>query len=165
MSLLEVTIGSMMVAVITVTASSVAVDMTRHIAGSIRQTRVVAEARLAIESLRRDFGGASLDDSQGDRVLGQLVGRRIASADELQLCFDGDGDAHPDWLGPDRVITYSLVDDQLIRTDSTTATSFVVAQHVESVNFEPMAGEIEIQIDFALGDFSDTYLFVTADVP
>ena len=54
-SLLEVTIGAMMAGAVAIMASGVAFDVTRHLADNIAETQVAAEARLAIESFRRDF--------------------------------------------------------------------------------------------------------------
>lgn len=164
MSLLEVTIGSMMVATITIMASSVAVDMSRHMVGNIQRTTVLSEARLAIESFRRDLGGCSPDDRLGDRSNWRLVGRLIPSADELRLCYDSGQDASADWVAPDRVVIYTLDEDRLIRTDQLTGNTFTVARHVDAINFDAGGGEIEIQLDFEFGDFADTYVFVTADI-
>lgn len=164
-SLLEVTIGSMMAASVAIMASGVAFDISRHLANNIAETQVASEARLAIESLRRDFGGTLPEVRAGERSQWRLVGRLIPSIDELRLCFDSDHDASADWIAPDRVITYSLQGDRLIRSDAESGTVYTVARYVDEVEFVVAAGEITITIDFELAGFTETYSFVTADVP
>ena len=163
-SLLEVTIGSLMAAMIAVMASGVAFDLTRHMADNIAESQVSSEARLAIESFRRDFGGCCPDATTGDRSTWRLVGRMLPTTRELRLCFDSGRDATADWVAPDRVITYSLDGDQLIRTDSISGTVYTVARYVEDIDMVASANEITISIDFQLGDFVETYTFVTRDV-
>ena len=149
-SLLEVTIGAMMAGVVAIMASGVAFDVTRHLADNIAETQVAAEARLAIESFRRDFGGSSPDLRTGERNEWRLVGRLVPSVDELRLCFDADQDASADWIAPDRVITYSLDGNRLIRSDAISGDVFTVARFVDDVQFVVVAGRIEISIDFCV---------------
>ncbi len=164
-SLLEVTIGAAMAGAVAIMASGVAFDVTRHLVGNIAETQVAAEARLAIESFRRDFGGSSPDLRTGERNEWRLVGRLVPSVDELRLCFDADQDASADWIAPDRVITYSLDGNRLVRSDAVSGNVFTVARFVDDVQFVVVGGRIEISIDFAFGDFTETYSFVTADLP
>ncbi|NND96641.1 MAG: type II secretion system protein [Pirellulaceae bacterium] len=163
-SLLEITIGSIIAAGLVVMASGVAMDVSRHMAANIVETQVACEARLAIESLRRDFGGTLPDDLSGDRAEWRLVGRMIPNTNELRLCFDSDQDASADWVLPDRVIIYSLDGDRLIRSDLTSGNTYTVARHVDDVDFVANAGDITISIDFEMAGFAETYTFVTSDV-
>ena len=128
-------------------------------------SQVAAEARLAIESFRRDFGGSLPETRAGERSQWRLVGRLIPSVDELRLCFDSDQDASADWISPDRVITYSLQGDRLIRSDAETGNVYTVARYVDDVQFVVAGSELTISIDFDLAGFTETYSFVTADVP
>lgn len=164
-SLLEVTIGAMMAGAVAIMASGVAFDVTRHLADNIAETQVAAEARLAIESFRRDFGGSSPDLRTGERNQWRLVGRLVPSVDELRLCFDADQDASADWIAPDRVITYSLDGNRLVRSDAISGDVFTVARFVDDVQFVVAGGRIDISIDFTFGDFAETYSFATADLP
>ncbi len=164
-SLLEVTVGSLMAAGVAVMASGVAFDVSRHLAGNIAETQVAAEARLAIESFRRDFGGSLPETRSGERSQWRLVGRMVPSVDELRLCFDANHDASADWIAPDRVITYSLQGDRLIRGDAISGNLYTVARHVNDIQFVVGGGEINIAIDFDFAGFSETYTFVTADLP
>lgn len=163
-SLLEVTVASMMAAAIVVLAASVAVDMARGMAGNIVETQVAAEARLAIESIRRDFSGTCPEEHTGDRDQWRLVGRLIPSPTELRLCFDADKDASADWIAPDRVVTYSLSNNQLVRTDALSGAQYTVARHVDDVEFVLGGDEITISLDFVAGDFATTYTFLVSDV-
>ena len=163
-SLLEVTIGSMLAAMVAVMASGVAFDVSRHLVDNIAESQVSAEARLAIESLRRDFGGCCPDATTGDRSSWRLVGRMLPTSRELRLCFDASRDATADWIAPDRVITYSLSGDQLVRSDSISGTVYTVARYVDDIDMTVAANEITILIDFQIGDFNETYTFVTRDV-
>lgn len=164
-SLLEVTIGAMMAGAVAIMASGVAFDLTRHMANNILETQVASEARLAIESFRRDFGGSSPDLRTGERNEWRLVGRLVPSVDELRLCFDADQDASADWIAPDRVITYSLDGNRLVRSDAISGDVYTVARFVDDVQFVVGGGRIDISIDFAVGDFTETYSFATADLP
>lgn len=164
-SLLEVTIGSLMAAIIAVTASGVAYDVSRHMASNIAETQLASEARLAIESFRRDFGGTLPDDRSGHKNQWRLVGRMIPASDELRLCFDSGRDASADWIAPDRVITYWQQDNRLLRSDAISGNTFTVARFVDTVSFALDAGQIVITIDFAFRDAAESYTFVTADVP
>ncbi|MEO1525347.1 MAG: hypothetical protein AAFX06_07915 [Planctomycetota bacterium] len=164
MSLLEVTIGAMMVATITVVAASVAVDMTRSIAENIGETQLATEARLAIESLRRDFSGNDPDNTVGERSQWRLVGRMIPMSDELRLCYDSGTNGVADWTSPDRVIIYTVDDGHLIRTDVENARDNLIAHSITGINFEVLGGEIRMTLTFELGDLVETYTFNTPDI-
>jgi hypothetical protein len=163
-SLLEVTIGTMLATMISIMATSVAVDVTRHMAANIAETQIASEARMAIESLRRDFSGSSLDDMTGDPDTWRLVGRMIPSVGELRLCFDANRDASADWIAPDRVIIYTQIGDRLVRSDQISGSSFTVARHVDDVRFVAAAGQITVLIDFTFAGTTETYTMVTSDV-
>ena len=163
-SLLEVTIGTMMASMIAVMATGVAVDVTRHMADNIAETQIASEARMAIESLRRDFSGSSLDETSGDPDTWRLVGRMIPSVNELRLCFDSDRDASADWIAPDRVVIYTQIGNRLVRSDLISGSSYTVARHVDDVQFIAASGEITVLIDFAFGNATETYTMVTSDI-
>lgn len=164
LSLLEVTIGSVMAATITMMAASVTMDLTRNMADNIARTRVATEARLAIESFRRDFGGNDPDAGSGDRHRWRLVGSMVPTADELRLCFDDDVDGSADWVSPDRVIIYFESDGRLIRSDVEADRTNVVAELVQSANFEVIGNEIRITLEIELGDVAETYVFNTPNI-
>lgn len=163
-SLLEVTIGSLMVAGITMMAASVAVDMTRGMGENIRRTRIATQARLSLESFRRDLGGCDPDRQEGDRAHWRLVGRQIPNEGELRLCFDSDANGSADWAAPDRVITYDVDDGQLIRSDLEMNQTIVIANLVDSVAFSIIGSEMRIEIDFELGNLQRSYIFNTRDL-
>ena len=161
LSLLEVTLGAAIAATVTMMAAGVTIDLTHHMADNVARTRVAGEARLAIESFRRDFAGNDPDDSSGDRNRWRLVGAMVPTADELRLCFDANEDASADWVSPDRVITYYELDGQLIRYDIENDRSNVISHLVDSINFEVIGNELRITTEFELGDVSETYVFNT----
>ena len=163
-SLLEVTIGSMLAAMVAVMASGIAFDVSRHLADNIAESQVSAEARLAIESLRRDLGGCCPDATLGDRSRWRLVGRMIPSTREIRLCYDADRDASADWVAPDRVIIYSLDGNRLVRSDAVSGNVYTVARFVDDIAITAAANEITIAIDFRLGEFVETYTVQTRDV-
>lgn len=164
LSLLEITIGSVMAATVTMMAAGVAFDMTNHMADTIARTRVATEARMAIEAFRRDFGGNDPDSPAGDRHHWRLVGSMIPSADELRLCFDEDDDSTADWIAPDRVIIYYELEGRLIRSDVASNRTNVIAHLVDSINFEVIGNELRITTVFQLGDVSETYVFNTPNI-
>ena len=155
----------MMAGAVAIMASGVAFDVSRHLADNIAETQVAAEARLAIESFRRDFGGSLPDLRAGERNQWRLVGRLVPSVDELRLCFDADQDASADWIAPDRVITYSLAWRSIGPFGCDQRRVFTVARFVNDVQFVVAGGEINISIDFTFGGFAETYSFATADLP
>ena len=89
----------------------------------------------------------------------------IPTVDELRLCFDAQQDATADWIAPDRVIIYTHVGDQLLRTDQISGVTYTVARYVEDVQFIAASDEIRVLIDFEFGGATESYTFVTADVP
>lgn len=160
-SLLEITIGTILAAMITLMAAGVTVDLTRNMADNIGRTRIATEARVAIESFRRDFGGNDPDSPAGDRHQWRLVGMMVPTADELRLCFDAGVDASADWVSPDRVVIYYVSDGQLIRSDVENGRTNVVAHLVDSINFEVIGNELQITLSFRLGGAEETYVFNT----
>ena len=164
LSLLEVTIGTAMAATVAMMAAAVTVDLTNHMSDNVARTRLAAEARMAIESFRRDFGGNDPDSTSGDRHHWRLIDSMVPSADELRLCFDEDDNATADWVSPDRVIIYYETDGHLIRSDIESNRTNVIAHLVESVNFEVIGNELRITIEFTLGDVSETYVFNTPNI-
>jgi type II secretory pathway component PulJ len=164
-SLLEVTIGTMLASMIAIMAAGVSVDVTRHMADNIAETKIAGEARLAIEALRRDFSGSSLDETAGDPATWRLVGRMIPTANELRLCFDANRDASADWIAPDRVVTYTQVGDRLVRSDQVSGNSYTVARYVDDVQFIAAGGKITVLIDFAFASTTESYTIETSDIP
>ena len=155
----------MLAAMVAVMASGVAFDVSRHFADNIAESQISTEARLAIESLRRDFGGCCPDTNLGDRSQWRLVGRMIPSTREIRLCYDADRDATADWVAPDRVVTYSLnpVTGWFDLTPSGDP-SLRLPRFVDDIAITAAANEITIDIDFRLGDFAETYTIQTRDV-
>lgn len=150
-----------MAAIVTMMAASVTFDLTRNVADNIARTRVASEARMAIEAFRRDFGGNDPDRATGDRNRWRLVGSLVPTADELRLCFDQDDDGSADWVSPDRVIIYYELDGRLIRFDVENSQTNVVAQLVDSVNFEVIGNELRITLEFEIGGVNETFVFNT----
>ena len=162
LSLLEVTIGTIMAATVATMAAGVSVNLTRNMADNLARTRITTEARLAIESFRRDLGGNDPDGQTGDRNRWRIVGVIIPTADEMRLCFDADVNGTADWVSPDRVIIYFESDGQLIRSDLENGRTNVVAQLVDNANFEFIGNELRITLDFQLGSATETYVFNSA---
>ncbi len=160
-SLLEITIGTLMAAGIAVMAASVTVDLTRNMADNVASTRIASESRLAIESLRRDFGGNDPDRPDGDRSQWRLVGVQVPSADELHLCFDADVNRTADWASPDRVVVYDVQDNQLIRSDAENSRATVISHLVESFECEIIGTEIRMTVTFELGRVEESFVFNT----
>lgn len=163
-SLLEVTVGTMLASILSAMAASVAFDLSRNMADNIAETQIASEARMAIESFRRDLSGSSLDSLEGNKYRWQLVGRMIPSAQELRLCFDSGDDASADWIAPDRVIIYYLDGTNLVRDDMLSGSTYTVARHVSGIQFSADGTEITIDLDMAFGKVSESYTFLSSDV-
>jgi type II secretory pathway pseudopilin PulG len=163
-SLLEVTIATMMGTMVVTMAAGVAFDVSRHMADNIVKTQVALEARLTIESFRRDFGGYTPDLFHEEIYEWRLVGIMIPTSNELRLCYDHDLDASADWVDPDWVVTYTFVDDRILRSDAVTGVTVTVAHNVSDIQFSIDGNDINIEIEFQVGGFTETYTFVTSNL-
>lgn len=163
-SLLEVTIGTMLAGVLSAMAASVAFNVSRSMANNIAETQIASEARMAVESLRRDLAGVSFDSTTGNKFQWRLVGRLIPNEQEMRLCFDADDDASADWVAPDRVIVYYLDGTNLVRDDLLSGNTYTVARHVSDVQFSADGTEITIALDMEFGGVVESYTFLCSDV-
>lgn len=163
-SLLEATIATLMSTFVVTMAAGVVYDISRHMAANIVETQVALEARLAIESFRRDLSGSVRDYVLDETFEWRLVGTLIPTPTELRLCFDHDKDASADWADPDRVITYTLVGDRLRRHDAQTGVTVNIAHNIDDIEYVINGNELQIVIDFQIGNFTETYTFVTSDL-
>ena len=166
-SLLEATIATMMAAMVSVMASSVAVDISRNFVEGIAEARLATEFRVLSQAMRRDFAGSLAELRQGPAKRWRLVGRQLVSPTELRLCFDAQLDGSVNWAGSDRIITYFFDQDtqQLIRNDSGPATDFVMAENVSDADITIDSGEISLWIEFSAGAIQREFRFATTDLP
>ncbi len=144
--------------------SGMSADLWRSMASNAQEVKVSGEATFALETLRRDFGGQLPGDLTGEKGLGSLVGRLVVGDDQLMLCFDGapvNGTA--DWVAPDVVITYDVQDGRLVRTDSTTFTTFTVADHVTQFKVIDQGTGVRIELTLESRNINRTYTLVTQD--
>ncbi len=119
--------------------------------------RVSQEARMAVESLRRDLGGGNAPIGVGGRDVGRLVGVREFDG-ELQLCFDGAPEnGAAEWSSPDTLVTYTIDGGQLHRVDHEVKQSIVVAANVKSVIVKPDGIMLHLEMVFERRGISQTY--------
>lgn len=164
MSLIEVSIAAIMASVLVLFASGVSIDLSRHIAGNLVDTRLSREARIITESLRRDLSGSSLDLTIGSRDQWRLVGTMTPTADELRLCFDASDDATADWVAPDLVVTYFVEGNRLVRNDASTGNDFTVSQFVDDFTVTSAGGRLTVEVELLLNGVERTVSVITEDV-
>lgn len=163
-SLLEVTLAAFMSAIVAIMASTVAMDISRGFIEGIAEARIATEFRILTGTLQRDFAGSLPEARTGPVKQWRLVGRQLVSDTELRLCFDADEDGSVDWVD-DRIITYSLDGEQLIRTDSVSGTDFVVAENLSVLQFSIDSGVIITDFQISLGGIDEPFTLTTADLP
>jgi hypothetical protein len=163
-SLLEVTIAAIMSSMVVIMASTVAMDISRGFVEGIAEARIATEFRILTTTLQRDFAGSLPEVRSGPVKQWRLVGRQLVSDAELRLCYDADEDGSVDWLS-DRIITYLLDGEQLIRSDSVSGTDFVVADNLSFLQFSIDAGMIITDFQISLGGLDEPFTFITADLP
>lgn len=167
-SLVEVMIAALLSGLLLMFAGDIWYEMARSYTHTVAETRIAAEARLMVETLRRDLSGALPELPLGYVEDGKLVGQMIASG-ELRLCYDGPSsgvfNGSADWMTPDRVVVYGQVGDQLIRTYLPTGAAFVVADGVESFNLVDQFDSIRIEVTLSQRDLQWTYTVTSMDPP
>ncbi|OYP29395.1 hypothetical protein [Rhodopirellula sp. MGV] len=161
-SLLEVTIATGLVAMLAVVSASISVDLSRGMSENIARTRLATEARLTVESLRRDLSGCDPDQPLGERSVGTLVGIESTNRTTLRLCFDGDQNNRADWMPPDRVIVYESEQELLIRSDPFGSHSNVLTHSVQAWQVDDQGDHVQLLLTLGLGRFTETYTFDTS---
>lgn len=169
-SLIETSVVSLLLVVLSIMLTSVWVGLCRPTLDGAARCRMILEANLAATALARDLGGFLADDSGrlGNLDDGQFVGRQIPSSNHLRLCYHGSGagtDLTPLWASPDTVISYQLQGTNLVRWNEAGGGSVVVANCLTSFDVEPLSDGTGIQItmQFAARDLSLTYTLVAVD--
>jgi hypothetical protein len=137
----------------------------RSLADTIAQTRVIGEANMAVDTLRRDLGGNLPEAVTGPTQRGKCMGWFVTGGgSRLILCFDGEpSNGTADWAPPDTTVVYEVQDSQLVRTNQETGSSFVVANHVEDFDVRDQLFGLRIELTIAFRDFTRTYTIVTRD--
>lgn len=94
------------------------------------RAHVAQELRIALGAIRRDMGPA--------------VGATPVGADQVLLCIDGgpDPDGTAEWGAPDTLVTYSLVNGKLVRTDQASGVEIVLVDHVSGFTVEDITASL-----------------------
>ena len=163
-SLLEVMIASTMASFVVAFAAAVSMDIGKGFIAGIADARIVTEFRLLGETLRRDFSGSLPEIRTGGPKQWRLVGRQLVSDQELRLCFDSDDDGSVNWVGSDRIITYWIDGEQLIRSDSVSGADFIACHNISELEFSLGSGHLHIDIEITFGERVEHFHFDTADV-
>ena len=160
-SLVETNISALLGGLLLIMISSVWTGVGRSLVDTLFQARVVAEASLALEALRRDVSGNVPEDLSGGLSLGRRNGQLNAGGDELLFCYEGAPEnGAADWGAPDTVIQYRLVGDQLVRENQTTGVAVVVADGVTDFSIANIADGIRIELTIVQRNFGRTYYIV-----
>jgi prepilin-type N-terminal cleavage/methylation domain-containing protein len=160
-TLVEVLAVSTLMAFLAVLVSAAWSTLGRPTVDMIARGRIAQEANLAAASFCRDLAGSLADAGGrlGTKVQGRYVGRLIPGGTQLWLCFDGGPSPNglADWGPPDAVIVYEVIANQLIRSDQSTNTSYVVAQYVSAMQVQDLGDRVEIQLTFTYRNVTQTY--------
>ena len=98
----------------------------------IQQTEVTTHLPTVCRRSSSRRGVSLLEVSVASMVAAMItVSASTVATDELRLCFDSSDEATADWMAPDLVVTYSLDEDRLVRSENLSGRSFVVARYVE----------------------------------
>jgi hypothetical protein len=131
---------------------------------------IAQEANLAAASFVRDLCGylANPEGRVGPKNLYPFVGRMQPGGTQLWLCFDGGASPNgiADWGKPDTVIIYYVQGTQLIRWDQTANTIYVVANHVSSMQVQPITNPgngVLITLTMSYWTTTQTYSLVALD--
>ena len=166
-SLIEVSVTSGLLVLLSMLIGNAWIGLGRPLLNTAHRCRVAEESTLALACLARDLGGCLPGDEGvvGAKSTYTLVGRTQPGGTELWLCFDGGNSPNgvADWVAPDVVISYSVVDHALVRSNQAAGTDFVVARNVDSLALADLGGEVEITLAFTYRAVSQTYTLVAKD--
>lgn len=166
-SLTELSVTSALLVLLTSVLANAWTGLGRPLLKTAHSGRLAHESSLALACLTRDLGGCLPGNVGvvGSKSTYTLVGRTQPGGQQLWLCFDGGSTPNgvADWISPDVVIAYSVVDDALIRSDQSTGTDFVVARYVQSLALSDLGGEVAITLTFSYQDITKTYTLVAKD--
>lgn len=160
-SLVETNIAALLGGLLLMMISGVWTGIGRSIVDSIAQGRVVGEATMALEALRRDVSGGLPEDPSGGLSLGQRIGQLNVAGSELHFCYEGapeNGTA--DWATPDTVIEYRVSGGKLLRDNIASGVSLVVANGVSQFSVSDVANGVQVELTLEQRDFSRTYTMV-----
>lgn len=163
-SLIEVSISSGLLVFLSLLLATTWTGLGRPLLQTMYRSRIAEESHMALACLARDLGGCQpgSDGVVGAKTDRALVGRTQPGGAELWLCFDGGATPNgtADWLAPDVVITYAVVDGALVRTDQSTGSEYVVANNVESMALTDLGGELEIVLTMTCRGTTQTYTLI-----
>jgi type II secretory pathway pseudopilin PulG len=163
-TVMELVIVSGLLALLAVLLSEAWVGFGRPAVDAAATGRLAQEANLAAEALARDFGGGLPGPAgrPGTKAQGRLVGRMQPGNSQLWLCYDGGPapNGMADWGSPDAVVTYQLQADLLVRSDSSSGASIVVARHLSGLALADLGGRVQVQLTFTYRDLTRTYTLI-----
>jgi type II secretory pathway pseudopilin PulG len=163
-SLVEVLVVMFLLVLLTGLIAGAWSGLGRPVADVAAQSRLSIEANLAAASFARDLGGSLTDEPTGSDTALQFVGRMQLNGPTLWLCFDGDSDETADWAIPDRVVTYSVQDGNLVRWNQYSGSTFVVARHLDEMQLADLgSGRLQIMLTFKYRSVERTYTLIARD--
>ncbi len=163
-SLVEVMVVTSTMAFLSMMIAGIWGQLMRSSTDTIAQARLVSAGQFALESFRRDLAGSLPGDQSGSKLQGMMVGRVVTADGQLMLCFDGEPtNGIADWIIPDTVIVYDVVDGQLIRTDQENWTAFVVADDVSDFIVTELTDGLKIELTISRGSITRTYTLISRD--
>lgn len=161
-SLVEVTVSTCLVVILTTLLSNAWSWLGRPLVQSTARCRIAQEADLALACLSRDLGGCLPEGSTGQQGANQFVGWTWPGNVELMLCFDSNTapNALPEWAAPDTVVVYQLVNGALVRSNLANGVEYVAARNVDSFFVEGVGADLQITLTFAYRGITTTYTMI-----
>jgi hypothetical protein len=160
-TVVEVTVISGLMAFLAMLLAESWRSMGRPTSNLIIWGQIFQEMDIAVASLTRDLGGSLPDVDHhfaGGKNKGRFLAWRTTDGNSLQLAFSGGtgstgasssgGDYDWDVSGDDVIITYSVNNHYLVRTDSSSSRTFAVASLLSgmAVTETTVGGEAAMQI-------------------
>lgn len=158
-SVLEVTIVAALTGFLLLMISSVWIGLGRALTDTIVHGKVVSEAEMALDTIRRDLRGSLPGTELGTPDEGRLVGQLVSGGNQLLLCYDG-GAANgvADWAAPDFVVRYEVQGGQLVRVDQNNGTVFLMADYVDDFRVTALTDAVRLELDLLFRDFDRSYV-------
>jgi prepilin-type N-terminal cleavage/methylation domain-containing protein len=161
-SLVELMVAIMLSSILLMYVAGIWQSYARSAAFTVASARVSAEARIALAALKHDFGGSLEESPTGTPSAALLVGRLVTGG-QLLLCYDMPPlNGQADWAAPDRVVTYSLDGDSLVRSVDGGA-AFVISRHVQQFTPQRLASRTEIDLTLEHRNEQRQFTFIAQD--
>lgn len=166
-TLLELLVAAVLTTMLAAFLAGTWISIRRSVVNVDSRARIAQEANLALAALANDCCGSLANPAGrlGTETEYPFVGRMEPSGTQLWLCFDGGSPPNgvADWGPPDWVIYYEVQGTSLVRFDQNAGTSYIVANHVQSLSTQDLGSGVQISLTFSYRNLVRTYNIVAKD--